>query len=201
MIAAGLPLSLSTRPQPARWERARAPGRERRPRAGRHLSRWTRTRLIRAPPSSRRARGSYPNDRLVGYRTIDLPAPLSRRMPSRRSCSRRSTRPPARRSRASTGSSRGGGAVDHVVPVRGARLRSRSGLRARTNAARLRAARGALPGDGFTYDENPPRRPYPLESFLFQDKVGYCQQFSGAMALLLRMGGIPARVLGGVHLG
>ena len=29
------------------------------------------------------------------------------------------------------------------------------------------------------------------------DKAGYCQQFSGAMALLLRMGGVPARVASG----
>jgi protein-glutamine gamma-glutamyltransferase len=47
---------------------------------------------------------------------------------------------------------------------------------------------------GFTYTQNPPVRPYPLESFLFRDKRGYCQQFAGAMALLLRMGGVPARV-------
>ena len=50
---------------------------------------------------------------------------------------------------------------------------------------------------GFSYDENPPSRAVPLESFLFQDKRGYCQQFAGAMALLLRMGGIPARVAAG----
>jgi protein-glutamine gamma-glutamyltransferase len=50
---------------------------------------------------------------------------------------------------------------------------------------------------GFTYNEKPPVRAYPLESFLFKDKTGYCQQFSGAMALLLRMGGIPARVASG----
>jgi protein-glutamine gamma-glutamyltransferase len=50
---------------------------------------------------------------------------------------------------------------------------------------------------GFTYNENAPRHRYPLESFLFQDKLGYCQQFSGAMALLLRMGGVPARVSAG----
>ena len=50
---------------------------------------------------------------------------------------------------------------------------------------------------GFTYNENAPRHAYPLESFLFQDKLGYCQQFSGAMALLLRMGGVPARVSAG----
>ncbi len=47
---------------------------------------------------------------------------------------------------------------------------------------------------GFTYDETPPLRRYPLVAFLFQDRRGYCEQFSGAMALLLRMDGIPARV-------
>jgi transglutaminase-like putative cysteine protease len=47
---------------------------------------------------------------------------------------------------------------------------------------------------GYTYSQNPPNRRYPLVSFLFENKIGYCQQFSGAMALLLRMGGVPARV-------
>jgi hypothetical protein len=37
----------------------------------------------------------------------------------------------------------------------------------------------------------------PLASFLATDRTGYCQQFSGAMALLLRMGGVPARVATG----
>jgi transglutaminase-like putative cysteine protease len=50
---------------------------------------------------------------------------------------------------------------------------------------------------GFTYNENPPASAYPLETFLFKSKRGYCQQFAGAMALLLRMGGIPARVATG----
>jgi transglutaminase-like putative cysteine protease len=54
---------------------------------------------------------------------------------------------------------------------------------------------------GFTYDENPPVRRYPLVSFLFQDHRGYCQQFAGAMALLLRMGGVPARVAAGFTTG
>jgi protein-glutamine gamma-glutamyltransferase len=52
-------------------------------------------------------------------------------------------------------------------------------------------------GRGFAYSEDPPERAVPLESFLFDDKRGYCQQFSGAMAVLLRMGGIPSRVVGG----
>lgn len=49
----------------------------------------------------------------------------------------------------------------------------------------------------YTYNENPPLRRYPLVSFLQQAKIGYCQQFAGAMALLLRMGGVPARVADG----
>jgi protein-glutamine gamma-glutamyltransferase len=50
---------------------------------------------------------------------------------------------------------------------------------------------------GFEYSEKPPVRRYPLSAFLFDDRIGYCQQFSGAMALMLRMNGIPARVAGG----
>ena len=50
---------------------------------------------------------------------------------------------------------------------------------------------------GYAYDEAVPARPYALESFLFDDRRGYCQQFSGAMALLLRMGGVPTRVAAG----
>jgi transglutaminase-like putative cysteine protease len=49
----------------------------------------------------------------------------------------------------------------------------------------------------YSYSETPPDRPLPLESFLFEDRVGYCQQFSGAMAVMLRMVGIPARVATG----
>ncbi|HUR84375.1 MAG TPA: transglutaminase family protein [Solirubrobacteraceae bacterium] len=50
---------------------------------------------------------------------------------------------------------------------------------------------------GFSYSETPPPSSYPLADFLLRDRVGYCQQFSGAMALLLRMGGLPARVSAG----
>ncbi|HEX6460946.1 MAG TPA: transglutaminaseTgpA domain-containing protein [Thermoleophilaceae bacterium] len=54
-----------------------------------------------------------------------------------------------------------------------------------------------LGSNRFSYDERPPVRKYPLEAFLFRDHRGYCQQFSGAMALLLRMDGIPARIATG----
>ncbi|HEX2110948.1 MAG TPA: transglutaminaseTgpA domain-containing protein [Gaiellaceae bacterium] len=51
---------------------------------------------------------------------------------------------------------------------------------------------------GFTYDESPPPREGepPLVAFL-GTKRGYCQQYAGAMALMLRYLGIPARVAAG----
>lgn len=50
---------------------------------------------------------------------------------------------------------------------------------------------------GAAYDESPPAARYPLASFLFDERAGYCQQFSGTMAMMLRMGGVPARVASG----
>jgi len=47
------------------------------------------------------------------------------------------------------------------------------------------------------YTETPALREHPLDAFLFEVREGYCQHFSGAMALLLRMGGVPARVASG----
>ncbi len=46
----------------------------------------------------------------------------------------------------------------------------------------------------YAYRQNVPNHAYPLPDFLAQDRAGYCQQFSGSMALMLRMLGIPARV-------
>ena len=51
--------------------------------------------------------------------------------------------------------------------------------------------------NNFTYSEHVPSHDVPLMGFLEQDKRGYCQQFSGTMALMLRMAGIPARVAAG----
>ena len=52
---------------------------------------------------------------------------------------------------------------------------------------------------GFTYDESPPRPGGlpPLADFVAEGKRGYCQHFAGAMALMLRFLGIPARVAAG----
>ena len=55
--------------------------------------------------------------------------------------------------------------------------------------------------NGYTYDEEPPPTQYPLETFLFSNRLGYCQQFAGSMAMLLRMGGVPARVSTGFTTG
>ena len=49
----------------------------------------------------------------------------------------------------------------------------------------------------FDYRQHVPNHTYPLPAFLSQDRAGYCQQFSGAMALMLRMLGIPSRVAAG----
>jgi transglutaminase-like putative cysteine protease len=61
----------------------------------------------------------------------------------------------------------------------------------------VNAVESYLGGDEFTYTEVPPAKARTLEGFLFDAKTGYCQQYSGAMALLLRMQGIPARVATG----
>ena len=49
---------------------------------------------------------------------------------------------------------------------------------------------------GFTYSNQPPPTPGfpPLVGFVLESKTGYCQHFAGAMALMARLLGIPARV-------
>ena len=50
-----------------------------------------------------------------------------------------------------------------------------------------------------SYDYTPevPQSTYPLNAFLFVDEAGYCQQFAGSMGLMLRMVGVPTRVVSG----
>ena len=52
---------------------------------------------------------------------------------------------------------------------------------------------------GFTYSEQPGAAPGlpPLVGFVVATQSGYCQHFAGAMALMLRLLGIPARVAAG----
>jgi protein-glutamine gamma-glutamyltransferase len=52
----------------------------------------------------------------------------------------------------------------------------------------------------FIYEEQPPRWPAgvpPLVDFVTRTREGYCQHYAGAMALMLRYLGIPARVAAG----
>jgi transglutaminase-like putative cysteine protease len=51
--------------------------------------------------------------------------------------------------------------------------------------------------ENYDYSPNVPQHTYPLSAFMFDDLAGYCQQFAGSMALMLRMVGIPTRVVSG----
>ncbi len=74
--------------------------------------------------------------------------------------------------------------------------------KAKTPYAFVRSVMSYLsPANGFSYNESPPPTADPLVTFLLLNKLGYCQQFAGAMALLLRMGGVPARVATGFTTG
>jgi len=44
---------------------------------------------------------------------------------------------------------------------------------------------------------NLPQNNTPVETFLFDSKRGYCEYFASSFALLLRMSGVPARLVGG----
>lgn len=92
--------------------------------------------------------------------------------------------------------------LDDSPYARAYSLASRLAAKAPTPYAFVESVERYLsPRNGFRYDQNPPATTYPLESFLFSTKRGYCQQFAGAMALLLRMGGVPARVATGFTTG
>jgi hypothetical protein len=94
------------------------------------------------------------------------------------------------------------GAQNAVPPLRRSNLRRIYGLSrqllagASTPYDYLQAIQRHLQ-DGFAYDETPPPAARTLDGFLFDAKSGFCQQYSGAMALMLRMGGVPARVATG----
>ena len=72
--------------------------------------------------------------------------------------------------------------------------------RARTPYAAVVALESWFRDSGtFAYDEHPPSVAGvpPLVSFVTEARRGYCQHFAGAMALMLRYLGIPARVAAG----
>lgn len=95
-----------------------------------------------------------------------------------------------------TGTPGAAGLISHSPYARTLELAQRLAKGASSNYDIVARVGSWLEG-GYTYDERVPSHRYPLESFLFDDKAGYCQQFSGAAALMLRMDGIPARVATG----
>ncbi len=66
-------------------------------------------------------------------------------------------------------------------------------------AAAVALERWFRAGGGFRYVEQPPQPQGlpPLVDFVTRTKAGYCQHFAGAMALMLRYLGVPARVAAG----
>lgn len=52
--------------------------------------------------------------------------------------------------------------------------------------------------NNFTYTLNPPRLgTHPMDEFLFETRQGYCEHYAGALAFLLNVLEVPARVVGG----
>jgi hypothetical protein len=65
-----------------------------------------------------------------------------------------------------------------------------------------RVERYLLGGGRFRYTTHVPKPgPQPLVDFLLRTHAGYCQHFAGAAALLLRLAGVPARVVVGFATG
>lgn len=92
-----------------------------------------------------------------------------------------------------------GGLLARSPYARSWRLAQRLRERARTPFEYVRSVDAYL-RDDFSYTELPPAPAAgraALDAFLFDGRAGYCQHFSGAMAMLLRMGGVPARVVTG----
>lgn len=64
--------------------------------------------------------------------------------------------------------------------------------------AALKAILRFLKGGNYSYSlRNLPLSDNPLEDFLFAHRYGNCEYFASAMAIMLRIAGIPSRVVGG----
>jgi protein-glutamine gamma-glutamyltransferase len=57
-----------------------------------------------------------------------------------------------------------------------------------------------LQGSDFSYaTQNLPVSEAPVEDFIFQHRYGNCEYFASALAVMLRIAGIPSRLVGGYH--
>jgi transglutaminase-like putative cysteine protease len=90
-----------------------------------------------------------------------------------------------------------GGVVDPALQAASAQVWQASGANdANTEYGAVVAVEAYLRAKPFHYDQTPPtRRGVPvLADFMLRSHRGYCQMFSGSMALVLRLHGIPVRV-------
>jgi protein-glutamine gamma-glutamyltransferase len=94
-------------------------------------------------------------------------------------------------------------AIAHTPYARVAALARRLAAGARTQwQVVARVQRFLLGGARFRYTTDVPRPGrHPLVDFLLRRRAGYCQHFAGAAALLLRLVGVPARVVAGFATG
>ena len=155
---------------------------------------------VRAAPD--RPPAAHRRDALSGlHRRLPRHAPAGGQLAHRRArrcASRRTARATRPTPRSPTASSAGAARRRSSTPrttgctPSPSRSRRRPGRRSRTPRRVLQRVQ-----NGETYSERPPPARVPLMDFLFGNRLGYCQQFSGVMALMLRMGGVPARVASG----
>jgi len=91
--------------------------------------------------------------------------------------------------------------IERYVPLERAALTVAGSART-PYAAALALTRWFRTGGGFTYTSHPAvYADAPLVGFVAQTRSGYCQYFAGAMALMLRYLGVPARVAVGFSSG
>ncbi|HEY3543416.1 MAG TPA: transglutaminase domain-containing protein, partial [Gaiellaceae bacterium] len=91
--------------------------------------------------------------------------------------------------------------IQRYVPLLHAALEVAGGARTPYGAAAA-LARWFQTTGGFTYTNHPAvDSAAPLVGFVVQTRAGYCQHFAGAMALMLRYLGVPARVAVGFSSG
>ncbi len=67
-------------------------------------------------------------------------------------------------------------------------------------SARIEALKDFYRRQGFAYStENLPVTENAVGVFLFESRTGYCEHFASSFALLLRLAGVPARLVGGYY--
>jgi transglutaminase-like putative cysteine protease len=200
VVAAGAPLTSDVRPRGAEF---RAPGNL--VASGRSLRRGDvyRARVYAPDPPAQQLRvaGTNYEDWLEEYRLVRLPEPASFSPPGILvrfpAFGDEGARPDFVRG-AGAGLGESASAVVDSSGVSRTWALARE-LRARSTSPYdfVQEVEDHLKSDAFSYTESPPASGMDLDGFLFDAKQGFCQQYSGAMALLLRMGGVPARVSAG----